>query len=78
MISPNFAAIPSVALLVNIPEQVSDSWYTGRVFVGVKDAVFEPSSPLRHAKELSNGLTSSYSEVPPLCFYTLTVDQITD
>ena len=28
------------------------SWYDGQMFVGIKEAVFEPSSALRHASEL--------------------------
>ena len=51
-----FSFIPSVTLLVDIPEDIESSWYSGQVFVGIKDAAFEPSSPLRHAKELHNCL----------------------
>ena len=51
-----FSFIPSVTLLVVIPEDIESSWYSGQVFVGIKDAAFEPSSPLRHAKELHNCL----------------------
>lgn len=47
-----FSLIPSVVLEVDIPETFEGSWYTGEVFVGLKDAVFEASSPLRHTAEL--------------------------
>ncbi len=47
-----FSFIPSVILLVDIPESMEGSWYAGEVFVGIKDAAFEPSSPIRHATEL--------------------------
>ena len=47
-----FSFIPSVILLIDIPDSIEGSWYRGDVFIGVKDAVFEPSSPMRHATEL--------------------------
>ena len=53
-----FSLIPSVILLVDIPESIEGSWYAGDVFVGIKDAVFEPSSPLRHATELYQCLST--------------------
>jgi hypothetical protein len=50
-----FSFIPSLILIVDIPEYMEGgSWYTGEVFVGLKDAIHEPSSPIRHAKELNN------------------------
>ena len=50
--------IPSVILSCTIPNSLDDSFYRGRVYVGIKDAVFEPSSPLRHATELHSVLKS--------------------
>ena len=47
-----FSLIPSVVVVVNIPESFEGSWYSGQVHVGFKDAVFKPSSPIRHATEL--------------------------
>ncbi len=35
--------IPSVVLLIDIPERIKDSWYRGQVAVGFKDAAFESS-----------------------------------
>ena len=43
-----FGIIPSVIFIVDIPDEISDSWYAGDIFVGLKDPVFEPSSPIRH------------------------------
>ena len=43
---------PSVNLIVSIPESPTNSFYTGDIFVGIKDSVFEPSNPLRHIVEL--------------------------
>lgn len=47
-----FGIIPSVTFVVDIPEDVKKSWYSGQVFVGLKEAVFEPLSPHRHMTEL--------------------------
>jgi hypothetical protein len=49
-----FSLIPSVKLLVDIPDCIEGSWYDGQVFLGIKEAVFEVSSPFRHATELYN------------------------
>ena len=43
--------VPSVSLLIDIPESPLDSFFTGQV-LGAK-AVTQPSSPLRHSTELS-------------------------
>jgi hypothetical protein len=50
--------VPSVCFLVDIPETVESSWYTGQVVVGLKEGAFEPSSPARHCTELGNILSS--------------------
>ncbi len=47
-----FSLIPSVTLLTDIPTSIDQSWYEGQVFLGLKDAVFEPSSCLRHVTKL--------------------------
>ena len=53
-----FSLIPSVILVNEIPPSFEGSWYAGQVYVGLKDAVFEPSSPVRHATELYNIMKS--------------------
>lgn len=66
-----FSIIPSVSLLVDIPTEISDSWYQGHVNVMLKEAAFEQSSPLRHACELGNLLCSlNVTDKPVLCLYT--------
>ena len=40
--------VPSVLLMLDIPDKISESWYTGQFFLGLKDAVFEQSSPIQH------------------------------
>ena len=37
--------------IVNIPSDPDGSFYQGKVYVAIKDAVFEPSSALRYACE---------------------------
>lgn len=54
-----FSLIPSVSLMVDIPEDVTESWYTGKVFIGLKEGAFEPSSPHRHMTELCNVVGSN-------------------
>ena len=44
--------IPSVTLFCDVPSTIEESFYTGQVYVGLKDPIFEPSSALRHAAEL--------------------------
>ena len=47
----------SVALVISIPDSIEGSFYCGRVCIGMKDSIFEPSSPHRHATELNSLLT---------------------
>lgn len=53
-----FGIIPSAALLIDIPEETSESWYHGEVKIMFKDSAFEPSSPVRHCTELYNILVT--------------------
>src|SRR5688572_20475555 len=64
------SVVPSVTMLADIPECVEDSWYRGRVFVAVKDAIFEPSSPIRHMAELNYLLTKNMINKPIALLYT--------
>ena len=66
-----FSIIPSVSLLVDIPSELSGSWYHGLVTVSLKEGAFEPSSSLRHMTELFNMLSSNGQLAKPmLCVYT--------
>lgn len=40
-----FSIVPSVTLVVDIPDNIHDSWYRGQVIVGYKDAAFEARPP---------------------------------
>ncbi|XP_060571418.1 uncharacterized protein LOC132729628 [Ruditapes philippinarum] len=55
-------AVPSVLFKVDIPEHKSDSFYNGTVHVTVKEKVFSPSSPMRHAAESMKILRNGDSE----------------
>ena len=61
-----FSLTPGVNFLVNIPEAIDGSFYTGKVYVGLKDSTFQHSSPLRHAAKLKQILETHYSSIQPL------------
>ena len=66
-----FSIIPFVSLLVDIPAELSGSWYHGLVTVSLKEGAFEPSSPLRRVTELFNMLSSNRQlDKPMFCIYT--------
>ena len=46
--------VPSVAFLVDVPDNFSDTFFRGIPFVTNKDKVTQPSSALRHATEMAN------------------------
>lgn len=51
-----FSLIPSVSLVVDIPNDITGSWYVGQVMIGLKEGSCEPSSPHRHVTELHDVL----------------------
>jgi hypothetical protein len=63
---------PSVIFLCDVPKKITESFYSGDVYVLYKDTVFEPSSAIRHCTEFFNTLSDHFlEEVPPiLCIYT--------
>lgn len=65
-----FSLIPSVALQNTIPDDITGSWYRGKVFVTLKEAAFEASSPMRHMAELSSILASQSCDKKVLMIYT--------
>ncbi len=65
-----WSVVPSVTMLLDIPEDIEGSFYRGEVWVGVKDIVLEPSSPLRHAAELVQNLERAGCDKPVLLLYT--------
>ena len=70
------SVIPSVSLLIDIPTEISDSWYSGQVTVCLKESAFQPSSPLRHVCKLYKILYQANFDNP--CYvYTQMVVLIT-
>ena len=55
---------------LSIPDSFEGSWYTGKVLVGLKDAVFQASSPLQHAAELHSLLLTRIGSKSILCIYS--------
>ena len=64
-----FSIIPSVVFHLNIPDTFEKSWYTGKVLVGLKDAVFQVS-PLRHATELHSLMLTRMGSKSVPCIYS--------
>lgn len=46
-----FNLIPSVSLVINIPESLEESFYEGDTTVTIKCAITQPSSASRHVAE---------------------------
>jgi hypothetical protein len=61
---------PSVTLAVDIPDSITESFYRGRVFVDVKDAVFNASSALGHSQEALDVIDQLHEVKPILAFFT--------
>ncbi|PKY32786.1 hypothetical protein RhiirB3_451218 [Rhizophagus irregularis] len=51
---------PSVTLFVDIPNNISESFYNGKVYICYKDTVFQSSSALRHLTEFFNLVKYQY------------------
>ena len=62
--------IPSVFFNVDIPDDISGSWYSGKVHISLKEGTFEPSSPIRHASELFSLIKTDVQSKPVLFLYT--------
>ncbi len=60
-----FSLIPSVILSNDIPCDVSESWYTGNVYIGLKEGAFEPH---RHITELSDVVRTHLPASKPIVF----------
>ena len=53
--------IPSVAFFPNIPSCVQDTFFSGCVFVTLKDKVLQPSNAMRHTAELIKVIKGNFS-----------------
>lgn len=61
---------PSVCLDVDIPDANDESFYRGKVTLGMKDSVFQSSNPFRHAVELQHILNLKGEQKPVLMMFT--------
>ena len=59
---------PSVNFINEVTDSIEKSFYRGDVFVGIKDFVLQPLSPLRHACELKDILLTKDVFQPILLF----------
>ena len=64
-----FSITPSVNFVVDVPESIEESFYHGRVHVGLKTSAFQPSSLIQRACELRNILQMRDVQ-PILLLYT--------
>ncbi|POG59970.1 hypothetical protein GLOIN_2v1788492 [Rhizophagus irregularis DAOM 181602=DAOM 197198] len=55
---------PSVTLFIDIPNNISESFYDRKVYVCYKDTVFQQSSALRHSTEFFNLVKHQYQNRP--------------
>ena len=68
-----FNIVPSVALVVETPDTVSQSIYCHQVVLTLKDGAFQPSSAVRHCVEVFSALKQhGYNSIPcpVLALYT--------
>ena len=65
-----FSLVPSIALVNDIPTEISDSWYCGQVFYALKESAFELSSPIRRTTKLVDCLQQMGAIKPVLILYT--------
>ena len=57
---------PSIWIFVKIPDHPNDSFCRGKMFLSVKDSVFEPSTALRYTTEQYKIATSEYKHTSPV------------
>src|SRR5437870_3689946 len=64
---------PSVIFFIDIPTDITESFYSGNVTVSYKDTLFQPSKALRHSTEFLTAIKNQYlnKTLPPiLCLFT--------
>jgi hypothetical protein len=43
---------PQMGLIPDIPDKLSDSWYSGQLFCSLTDSIFDKSTPIKHSNVL--------------------------
>ena len=61
---------PSVSLIIDVPDPISELWYEADVHVLYKDSALEPSSPIWHATELTAILQTQPTDSPISFLYS--------
>lgn len=61
-------AVPTVTLISDIPDDASDSFYQGQVYVAVKSSIMQPSTVVRAHTELSKVLIREKKKSKQLAF----------
>lgn len=56
--------IPSVAIKLYPPKELSESWYRGKPMIILKDAIFEASSAFRHVADLIKNIEQPDTQKP--------------
>ena len=59
--------------MCDIPPEASDSFYSGQIYVGLRNSIFQASYPFRHAVKLIDVLRNYYQDyqIPSfLCLFT--------
>jgi hypothetical protein len=62
--------ISSITMICNISESIEQSFYCGKVYVGLKDPIFQPFDPFHHMTELYKILINQIDHKPFLFLYT--------
>src|SRR6266498_2828350 len=62
--------IPNVTMICDIPKSIEQSFYHRKVYVGLKDPIFQPSDPFHHMTELCKILIDQIDHKPFLFLYT--------
>ena len=57
-----FGIVPSVSLVIEIPDSPNDLFFTGQPLVSSKDKITQPSSPYKHSAELVQLVCANYSD----------------
>ena len=63
-----------VNLICDIPQEVSDSFYSGQIYVGLKNSKLQAFDPFRHAVEFIDVLGNNYQDYQVPSFLCLSTD----
>ena len=64
-----YSIVPFVVILIEIPEEISGSWYSWHDLVMLKQRTFQPSSPAHTSTELATIIECNAPNLPVLFMY---------